>query len=192
MKKYFAQLRPLERRLVVGVAVVLFIVLNWAFIWPHFSDLGNYQKRRDSAELKLKNYHAAIALMPQSQKEVEKFNSEGVFVAPEDQSINFIQKIQSVSGACGVQLQNTSRPITKTNDVFFIEQWQNINVLATEDQLVDFLYRLGNDPSMVRVRDLTMQPDPPRYHLTADIRLVASYQKNAAPASAAKTSTVKK
>ena len=43
MKKYFAQLRPLERRLVVGVAVVLVIVLNWVFIWPHFSDWGNYR-----------------------------------------------------------------------------------------------------------------------------------------------------
>ena len=40
MKKYFAQLRPLERRLVVGVAVVLLIVLNAAFIWPHFADWG--------------------------------------------------------------------------------------------------------------------------------------------------------
>ena len=38
MKKYFAQLRPLERRLVVGVAVVFVIVLNAVFIWPHFKD----------------------------------------------------------------------------------------------------------------------------------------------------------
>ena len=43
MKKYLSQLRPLERRLVVGVAVVLLIVLNWAFIWPHFSDWSNYR-----------------------------------------------------------------------------------------------------------------------------------------------------
>ncbi len=46
MKKYFAQLRPLERRLVVGVAVVLFIVLNWVFIWPHFSDWSDLSSRQ--------------------------------------------------------------------------------------------------------------------------------------------------
>jgi type II secretory pathway component PulM len=29
MKKYFSQLRPLERRLAVGGFVVLIVVLNW-------------------------------------------------------------------------------------------------------------------------------------------------------------------
>ena len=41
MKKYFAQLRPLERRLAIGVLVVVFLVLNYVFVWPHFSDWGN-------------------------------------------------------------------------------------------------------------------------------------------------------
>ncbi len=45
MKKYFAQLRPLERRLAVGVLVILFLVLNYVFIWPHFSDWGNLRQR---------------------------------------------------------------------------------------------------------------------------------------------------
>ena len=74
---------------------------------------------------------------------------------------------------------------------FLSQQVQNINVLATEEQLVDFLYKLGSGSSMIRVRDLTLQPDAPRQHLTADIRLVASYQKNPTPATAAKTATAK-
>jgi hypothetical protein len=90
----------------------------------------------------------------------------------------------------GVALQNTSRPQKNTNDVFFVEQVQNINVLAPEEQLVDFLYKLGNDSSMIRVRDLSLQPDPPHMRLAADIKLVASYQKNPT-GSAAKTSTAK-
>ena len=44
MKKYFSQLRPLERRLAVGVLVILFLVLNGVFIWPHFSDWGRLQQ----------------------------------------------------------------------------------------------------------------------------------------------------
>ncbi|MEI8291089.1 MAG: hypothetical protein WCH99_16610, partial [Verrucomicrobiota bacterium] len=84
---------------------------------------------------------------------------------------------------------NTSRQLTRTNDVFFIEQVQNINVTATEDQLVDFLYKLGSGASMIRVRDLELQPDPARQRLSANIRLVASYQKNPAAAPAAKTKT---
>src|SRR5664279_5393970 len=190
MKKYLAQLRPLERRLVVGVAVVLFIVLNWAFVWPHFSDLGNYRSRQDDAKRKLKNYQAAVAQMSALQKQVKNFENEGNFVAPEDQSIDLMRTIQSQAAASGFGIQNFSRSIMQTNQ-FFVEQWQNINVLATEEQLVDFLYKLGSGSSMIRVRDLTLQPDVPHQRRSADIRLVASYQKNPTPATAAKTATAK-
>ena len=72
--------------------------------------------------------------------------------------------------------------MTRTNDAFFVEQIQNIVVLANDRQLVDFLYKLGSGASAIRVRDLELQPDAPRQNLNANIRLVASYQKNAAPA----------
>ena len=36
---------------------------------------------------------------------------------------------------------------------------QNINVIADDEQLVDFLYKLGSGASMIRVRDLELQPD---------------------------------
>ncbi len=52
---------------------------------------------------------------------------------------------------------------------------------------MDFLYKLGSGASMIRVRDLELQPDPPRQRLSANIRLVASYQKNSTAAAAAKT-----
>ena len=71
------------------------------------------------------------------------------------------------------------RQMTRTNDAFFVEQIQNINVTATDEQLVDFLYKLGSDASMIRVRDLELQPDPPHQKLNANIKLVASYQRNA-------------
>jgi len=191
MKKYFEQLRPLERRLVVGVAVVLLIVLNWMFIWPHFSDWSNYRGRLNRADTKLGNYRAAVAQMPELQKQVKAFESAGEFVTLEDQGVDFMRTIQTQSSRSGVALQNASRPTTQTNDVFFVEQVQNINVLATEEQLVDFLYKLGSGSSMIRVLDLEMQPDPPHQKLSANIRLMASYQKNPALASAAKTATAK-
>ena len=75
-------------------------------------------------------------------------------------------------------LLNTSKQIARTNDQFFVEQVLNITASANDEQLVDFLYKLGSGASMIRVRDLELQPDPPRQHLTANIQLVASYQKN--------------
>ncbi len=191
MKKYFEQLRPMERRLVVGVAVVLVLVLNAVFIWPHFKDWGALRHRLDQARSDLDRNQKASAQIPALTAEVKKFESEGQFVAPEDQGINFMRTIQLQSAQSGVQLQNTSRQITHTNDAFFVEQIENISVLATEEQLVDFLYKLGSGASMIRVRDLELQPDAPRQRLNANIRLVASFQKNPPAASAAKTSTAK-
>ena len=186
MKKYFAHLRPLERRLAVGVLVILIIVLNWVFIWPHFADWGNLRGRLDSARRKLELYQTAVVQMTNYQAQVKSLEGQGEFVALEDQAINFMRTIQAQAEASGVGRANYSRSIMHTNDAFFIEQVQNINVVATDQQLVDFLYKLGSGASMIRVRDLELQPDGPRQHLNANIRLVASYQKNpAAPADAA-------
>ena len=87
-----------------------------------------------------------------------------------------MRTIQAQSAESGVGIVNNSRQTTRTNE-FFVELTQNINVIATDQQLVDFLYKLGSGASMIRVRDLELQPDPVHQHLNANIRLVASYQK---------------
>jgi Tfp pilus assembly protein PilO len=179
MNKYFSQLRPLERRLAVAVLVVVFLVLNAVFVWPHISDWDNLQLRQAAAEGKLKLYQTAISKSAGYQKLVSELESSGDVVPAEDQGINFTRAIQTQSYASGVAILNTSKQITRTNDQFFVEQVLNINVQATDEQLVDFLYKLGSGASMIRVRDLELQPDPPRQHLNANIRLVASYQKSA-------------
>ena len=191
MKKYFDQLRPTERRLVVGVLVILFIVLNWFYIVPHFSDLSALHGRSDKAKLTLKRWQTAIAEKPELEKQVKQFESEGQFVALEDQGINFLRTIQLQATASGITSMNPSRPITHTNDIFFIEQVQNVNLTATDDQLVDFLVNLSTNAAMIRVRDLELQPDQSRQHLIANVKLVANYQKNPPAAASAKTSTAK-
>ena len=179
MKKYFAQLRPLERRLAFGVLVVLFLVLNYVFIWPHFADWGNLSRRGEDAQRKLKLYQTALAQRPGYEAQIKKLESGGDFVALEDQSVNMMRTIQNQSAQSGVSIVNTSRQMTRTNDAFFVEQIQNINVLGDDKSLVDFLYKLGSGASTIRVRDLELQTDAAKQKLTANLRLVASYQKNA-------------
>ena len=188
MKKYFDQLRPMERRLVIGVAVVVLVVLNWVFVWPHAADFGNYQRRLASAIEKLKNYRQTVAGKPELAKKISAYENQGDVVETLDQNINFLRTIQMQSAQSSVQLQDAGRTTTSTNNPFFVEQTQQIRVLSQEANLVDFLYKLGAGPSMVRVHDLTLQPDAPHQRLQAEIRLVASYQKPS-PASAAKTAT---
>jgi Tfp pilus assembly protein PilO len=176
MKKYFAQLRPLERRLAVAVLVVLFLVLNYVFIWPHFSDWSRLRYNLADAQRKLALYRTTIAQSAPYAALVKKMEGAGGTVAPEDQAINFIRTIDSQSARSGVGIINTSRQMTRTNE-FFVEVTESINVTAGDQQLVDFLYKLGSDASMIRVHDLELQPDPAHQRLNANIRLIASYQK---------------
>ena len=171
--------------------VVLILVLNGVFVWPHFSDWSILRGRLDDAQKKLKLYQATVAQIPDYQAKVKAFESQGEIVAPEDQAINFTRAIQSQSSASGVVIVNTSRQLTRTNDAFFVEQVQNVNVIAMDGQLVDFLYKLGSGVSMIRVRDLELQPDALHQHLTANIKLVASYQKNPAVPAGSKSATAK-
>jgi Tfp pilus assembly protein PilO len=174
----------MERRLAVGVLVILIVVLNAWLIWPHFSDWGNLRDRLDGARQKLKLYQTTIAQMTNYAAQVKSLEGQGEFVAPEDQAINFMRTIQSQSAASGISGVNYSRSTMLTNE-FFVEQFQNIGLTATDGQLVDFLYKLGSGSSMVRVLDLELQPDNARQHLNANIRLVANYQKKQAPPPAA-------
>jgi hypothetical protein len=70
---------------------------------------------------------------------------------------------------------------------FFLERAQAISVVGGEPQLVNFLYGLGAGNSLIRVRALTLRPDPPRYQLNANMTVVASFQKKATASPAAKT-----
>ena len=193
MKKYFAHLRPMERRLAVGVLVVVFLVLNFVFIWPHFSDWTNLRQRGDQARQKLKIYQDAIAQSSTNyEAQVKSLEGQGESVAPEDQAINFMKEINAQAAASGVRIDNFSHMATRTNDAFFIEQVQTITVNDADDkQLVDFLYNLGSGASMVRVNGLELQPDASHEHLNASIQLIASYQKKTARDSKSTTAKAK-
>jgi Tfp pilus assembly protein PilO len=185
-------LRPFEKRLVVGVAVVLFIVLNLWFVVPRFSDLSQAQRRRADALEKIRRWQIEINQMPTYQRQVREMASEGQDVPAEDQQNQFSRAIQMQQAQSGVNVSRTSKPTVRTNQ-FFLELTQQISVQSEEGQLVDFLYNLGSGNSLIRVCDLALKPDGPRQKLNADVKLVASYQKNPPkkPAPAAKPATAR-
>jgi Tfp pilus assembly protein PilO len=178
-------LRPFEKRLVVGVGAVLFVVLNAVFVFPHFSDLSQARDRRLEALKKLERWQAEIDQRAKYDVGINKFRQEGLEVPPEDQQNQFARAIQDQQVRSGVGIQQFGRVSTQTNQ-FFLELTQPISVQSGEAQLVDFLYNLGSGNSLIRVRDLTLRPDAPRQQLSGSVKLVASYQKNqlkkAAPA----------
>jgi len=178
-------LRPFEKRLVVGVAAVLFVVFNAWFVFPHFSDLSQTQARKAEALKKLDKWQAECDQIPKYRKMIADIVGGSQDVPPEDQQYQFSSAIQMQQARSGVNVMQTTRPNTQTND-FFVKLTQTVSVQAEESHLVDFLYNLGAGGSLIRVRGLTLHPDPPRQQLVANVTLVASFQKNstkkAAPA----------
>ena len=65
----------------------------------------------------------------------------------------------------------------KTN-AYFEEHSTTISFESPEQQLISFLFGMGNDPAMIRVAKLSLQPvEPHRYHLKGSITLTANYTK---------------
>ncbi len=178
MKGYWDSLRPFEKRVVVGVGVLFFVVLNFLFVFPHFSDLQVTKNRHDDAEKKLRKYQAEIQQIPTYKRLIAELESEGgASVAQEDQPFEFQNTINKQASRSRVH-QNSNSKISYQTNQFFLELSQSISLQSEERQLVDFLYNLGSVDSLIRVRDLSLRPDPPRQQLVAQIKLVGSYQKN--------------
>ncbi len=178
MNSYWSQLRPFEKRVVVGVAVLVFIVVNFWFVFPYFSSWGRVHRRNDEALAKLKKYETEIQQEERYRREIAKLQGEDQVVPPEDQALHFASTVQSQAIRAGVNITSTGRLTTRTNDQFFVEQSEILNVQSREQQLVNFLYNLGSDSSLIRVRDLALRPDLGRQQLSASVKLVANYQRN--------------
>ena len=186
MKGYFDNLRPFEKRVVFGVAALMFVVLNFWFVIPHFSDWGRTQIRMAEAREKLAAYQEEIAKRSTYETGIKALEKEGLPVPPEEQNSDFARTVQSQATQSGLQIQQTSKINTRTNGIF-LELTETLAIQSGEQQLVDFLHSLGSGNSLIRVRGLTLRPDAPRQQLVVSATVVASYQKKppAKPASTA-------
>jgi hypothetical protein len=185
VNKYWNNLRPFEKRVVVVVAAALFVIFNFWYVFPHFSDWSRVQHRKEKAYGTLRLFQPELDQADKYRLEIAKLQGEGLSVPPEDQILHFSSAILTHAAQAGVTVTTTGRTTTRTNDPFFLEQSQAISTLSGEKQLVEFLYSLGSGDSLIRVLSFGLRPDPPRQSLVASITLVASYQKK----SSAKSST---
>ncbi len=87
----------------------------------------------------------------------------------------------------GVDINSSAAgPAALSTNEFFDEQTLVVTFEAQESNLVNFLYNVGNDPSMVRIRELRLNPaDTGRYKLKGTLLLAANYEKHTPVAPAA-------
>jgi hypothetical protein len=182
-------LRPAERRLVVIVALVVFVVLNIWLIWPQFGSVGIWQQRRTDALKKLQNFSDEVKKKPGYEKQLRDLESQGAYVGTEEQAIALQRDVANQATLSGVQVNRfdpAPRSSTGRTNAFFEEQTLIISIANTgEKELVDFLYNLGARNSLIRVKSMTVSPDPTRMKLQGSITLVASFAKKPPPRVAA-------
>jgi hypothetical protein len=189
-------LRPQERRLVIFVAVVVFVALNWFFVKPYFGELGRTQQRMKDADATIKKFDDEIQKKPLYQKQKDQLSQQGQQVATEEMALSLTREVNNQAGAAGVNygslvLVSHGRDV-RTN-AFFEEQTANMTFANTgEPELINFLYSLASQKSLIRVKSMVLRPDPGRMKLGGTITLIESFQKKkpakaAAPASAQAT-----
>jgi len=178
-------LRPGERRLVVGILVVIFIVLNVLLVWPHFGDWAKVRNDLAKAQNDLFLFNKKIAQAKGTngfEAQLKKLEGEGEAVVAEEQEIQLIRTVQSKVAENKVTVTDYGKvsksSSTQNTNEFFEEQSLPITVNTGEKELVDFLLNVGSGSSMIRVRDLDLKPvDQNRYRLQGRITLSANYQK---------------
>jgi hypothetical protein len=190
MKEFFARLNPTERRFVVGVGVLFFIVVNLVWVWPHFSDWGATRDRMQTASGQLIKFEGGTNQVPGLVREIDKYQKRGEVVPPADQALRFVRLIQNQAAQSGVITVSMGSQHQSGTNEFFMEQNETLTLQSGEKQLVDFLYNLGAGASLIRVKALSVQPDQSHQQLTTRVTLVASYEKKAAGSPAASPAPV--
>lgn len=197
MKNVFDQLnlRPQERRVVVIVGVLVFVVLNWMFVRPLFGQLGETQNELAKTRRTQKKYEDEIAKEKSYRALEAKLKTEGSDVLTEELQLSRIveQHATAAGFVPGRSVPGVRMSGSRTNQ-FFEDQGLTIDFNTYSTNIVEFLVGMASGNSMIRVQEMNLKPDPSGTRLSGSLLFIASYQKKAplrasvAP-SATKTST---
>ena len=173
-------LRPQERRLVVIVAIVVFVVLNLLLVFPHFGDWGKLQQRTLDARRTRARYQEELKKDAEYKREVDRLQSMGDYIASDQQALELMGEVRTRAAATGLNVQRwdpKSTAGTARTNSFFDETTLTISFVAEEKALVDFLWELSGQGSLTRVRTMNLRRDPTQMRLAGDITLVKSFQR---------------
>lgn len=189
-------LRPQERRLVVIVAVVVFVVLNVWLVFPNFGALAKTKKAIADTETLIGTYETEIKNEPAYKKQINELSTQGAIVASEEQGLRLSTEIISQATISGVNIQNSSPVLRQSSggrtNAFYEEQSQTVTVNTGERELIDFLFSLGARETLIRVRNMNLGRDPSQMRLQGTLTLVKSFQRKSPPKASASAAVAAK
>jgi hypothetical protein len=182
MKSFFDKLglRPGERRLVVIVGIVVFVALQFFFIFPNFGKYGQVKKKISETETALKRFDTEVKRRPTYEKELRNLETQGQVVLEEDQALQLQREVDSQAQLAGVNVLRydpTPRTTGVRTNAFFDESSLVITFSSGEKELIEFLYNLGARNSLIRARSMNLGRDPSGLRLQGSMTLVQSFQK---------------
>jgi Tfp pilus assembly protein PilO len=174
-------LTPAERRLVIMVGIVVFVVLNFWLVFPMFGEYGKYDQRIHDANATLKKYQDEINKRSNYEKELKQLENQAVYIPTEEAALRLSQEVNSQAALSGVTVTSITQMQRqgsggKTN-AFFEEAAVTVNINTGEKELVDFLYRLADKDLLIRAKSMTLGTDPSQTRLQGQITLVKSFQR---------------
>tara|TARA_Y100000588_G_C14112400_1_gene863618 strand:- start:26 stop:619 length:594 start_codon:yes stop_codon:yes gene_type:complete len=171
--------KPHERRSVILLLIAFFVIGNVGWMFFEIPDLTE-----DMNELKTKSVENE--LLPQLQKnrailqkEVDDLRGEEQMVRDGSQAEKLMGKVAKEAEPAKLSIPDTRVTRgTTSKDSEFDELKLNIQRCnANTVQLVDFLKRVADNHPMVRVSDVTIQPNRDKKDLQVTLVFVASFPK---------------
>src|SRR5262249_1796758 len=107
MNGYWNSLRPMEKRLVVGVGTMVVILLNLWFVVPHFSDLPKVRERKNKADYVRAKFEEEIARKSIYEKGIAELQGSGQDVPAVDRIYDFQNKIVNEATSSGVLIRSS-------------------------------------------------------------------------------------
>src|SRR2546423_13435684 len=155
MKSMFDKLnlRPGERRLVVGVGILIFVVLNLTFVWPNFGAYASTEKTISATKDKLRRFTREVDNKARYERELRTLEDKGVFVGEEVQELELQREVRSQAQIAGVDVRGYNpapRGTSTRTNAFFDETALEINFVSGDEELVELVYRFRSGGSHFR------------------------------------------
>ena len=168
-----------ERRLVMSVVVVLMVVLAW-MAFTSIDDPGETNAKIVKAKNNITKFNAEIAKDAGYKKRIAELEGMNSAVENRNQEVDLRSKVARLKRESGLNIYDFGKQTSKPGD-FFVEQSMRIQFNGKEEQIVNFLMRLGGDEdSLMRISRFSVSPDgqsnPTKLRGLATV--TASYQKD--------------
>lgn len=175
-------LSPQERRFVVIVGILVFILVNWWVIFPMFGDWGRFENKLDYTRKKIEEYKAEIKKRPDYEKKRAELKLLGSDVSSEDAALRLQQDVISQANLVGlgygtITPVNRGGTTTSTKTNYFDEASVNVSINTGEKELVNFLVRLADKDLLIRAKSMDIGPDLSQTRLQGNLTLVKSFQR---------------